>query len=63
MDNLYALSDSPTMLDELMEHNDIRWITVDQIPNYAFCPADVEIFEKSESILEYKENIKLSTEQ
>ena len=26
-----------------LEHNDIQWITVDEIPNYEFCPADVEI--------------------
>ena len=26
-----------------LEHNDIRWITPSEIPNYAFCPADVEI--------------------
>lgn len=26
-----------------LEHNDIRWITVAEIPQYAFCPADVEI--------------------
>lgn len=23
-----------------IEHNDIRWITPSEIPNYAFCPAD-----------------------
>ena len=26
-----------------LEHNDIRWITPEQSPNYDFCPADVEI--------------------
>ena len=26
-----------------LEHNDIRWITTDQIEDYAFCPADEEI--------------------
>ena len=29
-----------------LEHNDIRWITVDEIPNYSFCPADDEILER-----------------
>ena len=29
-----------------LEHNDIRWITVDEIDGYAFCPADEDIFEK-----------------
>ena len=26
-----------------LEHNDIRWIMVDEIDQYEFCPADVEI--------------------
>ena len=26
-----------------LEHNDIRWITSKEIPNYDFCPADEEI--------------------
>ena len=30
----------------LLEHNDARWITVDEIPHYSFCPADKEILEK-----------------
>ena len=29
-----------------IEHNDIRYITPAQIPQYDFCPADVEILEK-----------------
>lgn len=29
-----------------LEHNDIRWITPSEIPNYDFCPADVEILKK-----------------
>lgn len=29
-----------------LEHNDLRWITVDEIPAYAFCPADKTILEK-----------------
>jgi 8-oxo-dGTP diphosphatase len=31
---------------QMLEHNDIRWIRVDEIPNYSFCPADTEILEK-----------------
>ena len=31
---------------KLIEHNDIKWITVNEIPNYNFCPADEEILEK-----------------
>ena len=30
-------------IPQMLEHNDIRWITVDEIPKYEFCPADVEI--------------------
>lgn len=29
-----------------LEHKDIRWITADEIPQYAFCPADEVILEK-----------------
>lgn len=29
-----------------LEHNDIRWITADEIGQYAFCPADEEILKK-----------------
>ena len=29
-----------------LEHNDIRWITVDEIDQYEFCPADVEILRR-----------------
>ena len=29
-----------------LEHNDIKFITVDEIPQYEFCPADVGILEK-----------------
>ena len=32
-----------------IEHNDIRWITVDQIDDYDFCPADTEILERVKS--------------
>ena len=31
---------------EKLEHNDIRWITPEEIPEYDFCPADKEILEK-----------------
>lgn len=30
----------------LLEHNAVAWITPDEIPNYAFCPADKEINER-----------------
>ena len=34
-----------------LEHNDIRWITPDEIPSFEFCPADVEILEKIKQII------------
>lgn len=29
-----------------LEHNDIRWIAIEEIPKYEFCPADTVILEK-----------------
>ncbi len=29
-----------------LEHNDIKWITAKEIPDYNFCPADKDILEK-----------------
>lgn len=33
-----------------LEHNDIRWITPEEIPQYAFCPADETILERLKQI-------------
>lgn len=33
-------------IPQKLEHNDLRWITVDEIPQYPFCPADIEILEQ-----------------
>jgi 8-oxo-dGTP diphosphatase len=33
-------------IPQKLEHNDIKFITVDEIPQYEFCPADVEILVK-----------------
>ena len=33
-------------IPEKLEHNDIRWITVGEIDQYEFCPADQEILER-----------------
>ena len=30
-------------IPQKIEHNDLRWITVEEIDKYEFCPADVEI--------------------
>ena len=31
---------------QMLEHNDIRWITPGEIPQYDFCPADEEILKR-----------------
>ena len=41
---------------KMLEHNDIRWITTDEIPQYAFCPADTDIL--SRLIAEHAGNAK-----
>ncbi|MBR3866499.1 MAG: (deoxy)nucleoside triphosphate pyrophosphohydrolase [Butyricicoccus sp.] len=33
-----------------LEHHDIRWLTIDEIDNYAFCPADDEILERLKEV-------------
>ena len=33
-------------IPQKLEHNDIQWITVDEIPRYEFCPADTKILKK-----------------
>lgn len=36
---------------QLLEHNDMKWITSAEIPNYEFCPTDVEILKTLQSII------------
>ena len=31
---------------QLLEHHDMRWITVEEIDAFEFCPADVELLEE-----------------
>ena len=31
---------------QLLEHNELRWISPVQIPDYSFCPADKDILER-----------------
>ena len=31
---------------QLLEHNDLRWITPAEIPQYDFCPADEAILQR-----------------
>ncbi len=33
-------------IPQKLEHNDIRWISPSEIPDYNFCPADIEILDK-----------------
>ena len=33
-------------IPQLLEHNDLKWITPSEIPNYNFCPADKDILKK-----------------
>ena len=33
-----------------IEHNDLRWITVDEIDEYEFCPADEEILRRLKEV-------------
>ena len=37
-------------IPQKLEHNDIRWITPQQIDGYVFCPADVEILKAIRAI-------------
>lgn len=37
-----------------LEHNDIRWIRVDDIPEYSFCPADETILRMLSTIKKEK---------
>lgn len=34
---------------QMLEHNDLRWITAEEIPQYEFCPADETILQKLRS--------------
>lgn len=36
-------------IPQKLEHNDIKWITVSEIDDYDFCPADTEILKKIKS--------------
>jgi mutator protein MutT len=33
-------------IPQKLEHNDIRWISIQEIPNYDFCPADEAIIRR-----------------
>jgi len=42
---------------QLFEHNDARWITPAEIPDFAFCPADKEILERIILLSQQKEGL------
>lgn len=37
-----------------IEHNDIQWITVSEVSNYTFCPADVQILARIREVYQQK---------
>ena len=37
-------------IPQKIEHNDLRWITVEEIDHYEFCPADEEILRRLKEI-------------
>lgn len=42
---------------KFLEYNDIKWVTSAEISNYEFCPADVEILKKIQTLYnEYDKN-------
>lgn len=41
-------------IPQRLEHNDIRWITPSEIPEYEFCPADEEILARIRKVYDGK---------
>lgn len=41
-----------------LEHNDLKWITVDEIDEYDFCPADVDILQRLKGRVDYNKLIR-----
>ena len=37
-------------IPQKLEHNDLRWITVEEIDQYKFCPADEEILRRLKEV-------------
>ena len=37
-------------IPQKLEHNDLRWITVEEIDQYEFCPADEEILRRLKEV-------------
>lgn len=45
-------------IPQKLEHNDIRWITVDEISQYTFCPADEVILTKLKKVRKYNKLVR-----
>lgn len=45
-------------IPQKLEHNDIRWITVDEISQYTFCPADEAILIKLKKVRKYNKLVR-----
>lgn len=43
-------------IPKMLEHNDIRWITAEEIPDYIFCPADETILQKLVGMFKAEQN-------
>ena len=48
---------------KMLEHNDIRWIAVEEIPDFDFCPADVDVRDANLAVSWYYGNIDLDDAQ
>lgn len=45
-------------MPQMLEHNDICWITVDEISQYTFCPADEVILTKLKKVRKYNKLVR-----
>lgn len=43
-------------IPQKLEHNDIRWLTVDEIDQFLFCPADEEILTRLKNRNSYRKS-------
>ena len=43
-------------IPQKLEHNDIKWVTPNEISNYTFCPADVEILKAIKKMIKKEKN-------
>lgn len=50
---LYAAT-IPSGEPQAIEHDDLQWITADQLDNYSFCPADVAFHDAIRNLMKTK---------